>query len=197
MRPSPLITGFTLIELLTALFILSLLSLLSYRSLGATLEARAHTSAETVKWQRVAALYTRFEQDARMVSPQAMRGVSGSEPAWLGRSDTKPGPRLEFNRFAAIDGIDTPRRVGYGLNEKQEIELWLWPELEIKSNHAPARYPLLSDVTIFEFHYLTADLVWVNAWPLPPGDAALPRAVRLHIQLGSGEKIVRVFSLNS
>jgi general secretion pathway protein J len=197
MRSPPLIDGFTLIELLTTLLILSLLALLSYRSLGATLEARSHISAETAKWQRVAAFSSRFEQDVRMVSPQAMRSISGNAPAWLGRNDKSPGPRVEFNRFASINGVDAPRRVGYGLNEKQEIELWLWPGLEIEPDQLPARYPLLSNVTRFEFQYLTTALVWVNAWPLSPGDTSIPRAVRLRIFLASGEEIVRLFSLNS
>lgn len=197
MRSSALINGFTLIELLAALLILSLLALLSYRSLGATLEARSHISAETSKWQRVAAFSARLEQDVLMVSPQALRSGSGTAPAWLGRIDTVPGPRLEFNRFASIDGVDTPRRIGYGLNEKHEIELWIWPGLELGSEQPPARYPLLSDVTMFEFQYLTPALAWVNAWPMIPGDTAIPRAVRLRILLGSGEEIVRVFSLNS
>jgi len=197
MKSSPLIDGFTLIELLTAMLILSLLAMLSYRSLGATLETRLHTSAETAKWQRVAALYARFEQDVRMVFPQATRSGSDHTPAWLGRTDTNPGPHLEFNRFASIVGTDTSRRVGYGLNENQEIELWLWPDIDINSNQSPARYPLLSGVMIFELEYLTAALTWVNAWPLAPGEPALPRAVRLRILLVSGEEIVRVFSLNS
>jgi general secretion pathway protein J len=197
MKSPPLIDGFTLIELLTALLILSLLALLSYRSLGATLEARSHISVETIKWQRVASFSARFEQDIRMVLPQTMRNGAGSTPVWLGRSNTTPGLRLEFNRFASIDGSDTPRRVGYGLNEKQEIELWLWPGLEIEPDRLPARYRLLSNVAIFEFQYLTAALAWVNAWPLTQGDTTIPRAVRLRILLASGEEIIRVFSLNS
>jgi len=32
---------------------------------------------------------------------------------------------------------------------------------------------------------------------MSPGDAAIPRAVRLRIVLASGEEIVRVFALNS
>lgn len=197
MRSSPASGGFTLVELLTALLILSLLALLSYRSLGAALEARAHTSAETVKWQRMAAFYARFEQDVRMVSPQTMLTGSGGAAAWLGRNDATPGPRLEFNRFASMVGTDAPRRIGYGLNEEQEIELWLWPDLDIQSGRPPARHTLLGNVTTFELQYLTATLIWVNTWPSVPGDATLPRAVRLRILLVSGEEITRVFSLNS
>lgn len=46
--------GFTLIEVLTALLVLSLLALMSYRGLSAVLDAREHVRAETEKWRRVA-----------------------------------------------------------------------------------------------------------------------------------------------
>ena len=189
--------GFTLIELLSALLILSLLALMSYRGLGAVLDARAHVSQETAYWQRMAALSARFEQDVQLAAPRPARSASGSAPAWLGRSDTTPGPRLEFSRFASAEGVDTPRRVAYGLNEKQEIELWLWPGPDVTPDALPARYPVLSGVTKLEFQYLNADLAWVGAWPASPRDAAIPRAVRLRVVLVSGAEIVRVFALNS
>jgi len=189
--------GFTLIELLTALLILSLLALMSYRGLGAVLDAREHVSQETDKWRRVANFFARFEQDVKLAAPRPVRTASGIAPAWLGRPDTTPGPRLEVSRFASAEGVDTPRRVAYGLNEKQEIELWLWPGLDVAPDALPARYPVLSGVTTFEFQYLNADLAWVGAWPTLPRDAAIPRAVRLRIVLDSGEEIVRVFALDS
>ena len=189
--------GFTLIELLTALLILALLALMSYRGLGAVLDARAHVGQETEKWRRMAAFCARFEQDVQLAAPRPLRAASGSVPAWLGRSDTTPGLRLEFSRFASAEGLDAPRRVGYGLTERQEIELWLWPGLDMAPNALPARYAVLNGVTKFEFHYLNADLAWVSAWPTSPRDTSIPRAVRLRLALVSGEEIVRVFALNS
>ena len=189
--------GFTLIELLTALLILSLLALMSYRALGAVLDARDHVTRETDKWRHVAALFARFERDVHLAAPRPVRSASGSAPAWLGRPGTMPGPRLEVSRFASAEGVDTPRRVAYALNEKQEVELWLWPGLDVAPDVLPARYPVLSGVTTFEFQYLNADRAWVGAWPTSPSDAAIPRAVRLRIVLASGEDIVRVFALNS
>lgn len=197
MKSAPAARGFTLIELLTALLILSLLALMSYRGLGAVLDARAHVRLETEKWRRVAAFCARFEQDVQLAAPRPVRTASGIAPAWLGRPETSSGPRLELSRFAAAEGMDTPRRVAYGLNEHQEIELWIWPGLDVAPDMLPARYPVLSGVTKFEFQYLNADHAWVDAWPTSPGDAAIPRAVRLHIVLASGEDIVRVFALNS
>ena len=189
--------GFTLIELLTALVVLSLLALMSYRGLGAVLDAREHVSQETEKWRRVAAFCARFERDVKLAAPRPVRTASGSAPAWLASPDTTPGPLLEFSRFASAEGVDPPRRVAYGLNAEQEVELWLWPGLDVAPDARPARYAVLTGVTKFEFRYLNADLAWVGVWPTSPRDPAIPRAVRLRIVLASGEEVVRVFALNS
>lgn len=189
------VRGFTLIELLTAMLILSLLGLMSYRGLGAVLEAREHVTTETGKWRRVASLFARFERDVYLAAPRPVRIDSGNAPAWLGIPGATLEPHLEFSRFASAEGLDAPRRVAYGLNAQQEIELWLWPGLDRTSGAQPARYPVLGGVTTLEFQYLNSELVWVSAWPTSPRDAPIPRAVRVRIVLTSGEEIVRVFSL--
>jgi len=189
--------GFTLIELLSTLLILSLLALMSHRGLGAVLDAREHVTRESNKWQRISAFFARFEHDVHLAAPRPVRSTSGSAPAWLGRPDTASEPRLEFSRFTSVEGMDTPQRLAYRLNDKLDIELWLWPGLDVAPDAQPARYPVLNGVTKFELQYLNADLAWVDTWPVSPLDAAIPRAVQLRIVLASGEDIVRVFALNS
>ncbi len=189
--------GFTLIELLTALLILSMLAMMSYRGLGAVLDARAHVSQETDKWRRVAAFFARFERDVQLAAPRPVRTASGTAPAWRGSADAMSEPRLEFSRFASAEGVDTARRLAYRLNEQQEIELWLWPGLDVAPNTVPVRYPVLTGVTTFELQYLNADLAWVDAWPIAGQAPPIPRAVQLRIVLASGEEIVRVFALRS
>jgi general secretion pathway protein J len=187
--------GFTLIELLTALLILTLLALMSYRGLSAVLDARTHIQQQADKWRHVTAFFARFEHDIQLAAPRSVRTASGSTPAWLGQANAAREPRLTFSRFASSEGVDTPRRIGYRLNEKQEIELWLWPGLDLTPSTLPARYPVLNGVTLFELQYLNADFAWVNTWPSSPRDNPIPRAVRLHIALISGEDIVRIFAL--
>lgn len=189
--------GFTLIELLTALLILSLLALMSYRSLGAVLEAREQVTREADKWRDVSSFFARFERDVQLVAPRPVRRATGDVAPWLGRPGTAPGARLEISRFASAEGVDSPRRVAYALNGQQEIELWLWPGLDVQSEVQPARYPVLAGVTTFEVQYLNGERSWRGAWPTSPDDAAIPRAVRLRIVLASGEDIVRVFALHS
>jgi general secretion pathway protein J len=189
--------GFTLIELLTALLILSLLALMSYRGLGAVLDARTHVSQETDKWRRVSSFFARFERDVQLAAPRPVRSASGAVPAWLGRADATAEPSLEFSRFASAEGLDSARRLGYRLNEKREIELWLWPGLDIAPGTVPVRYLLLAGVTKFELQYLNTVLAWTDVWPATARDPPIPQAVQLRIVLVSGEEIVRVFALKS
>lgn len=190
--------GFTLIELLTALLILSLLALLSFRGLSAVLDAREHVATESEKWRHISAFFSRFEQDVHLAAPRPVRTVQGVAPAWLGRlSNDNSEPMLEFSRFATAEGIDKPRRIAYTLNNKQEIELWLWAGLDTAPDAPPVHYPILKNVTLFEFQYLNSELLWVNTWPVSLRDAPIPLAVRLRIIFTSSEEIVRVFSLRS
>ena len=183
--------GFTLIELMSALLILALLALMSFRGLGAVLDARDHVRQETEKWKSVAAFFSRFQHDVQLSAPRAVRAASGIAPAWRGDA----GSGAEFSRFAQAEGLDAARRIGYRLNETSEIEISLWPGLDVAPNTQPARYVVLSAVTLFELQYLAPELAWVDAWPRPDRGSPLPQAVRLRIVLASGEELVRVFSL--
>jgi general secretion pathway protein J len=173
--------GFTLIELMSALLILSLLAMMSFRGLGAVLDARDQVRQETEKWKSVAAFFARFQTDVQLSAPRAMNAAS---------------QRLEFSRFATPEGIDMPRRVAYALNGR-EIELSMWPGLDAAADVPPARYVVLSAVAQLELQYLDGALAWVDAWPRSERDAPLPVAVRLRIVLVSGEELVRVFALKS
>ncbi len=189
--------GFTLIEVMTALLVLSLLALMSYRGLGAVLDAREHVKHETDKWRSVAAFFARFERDVELAAPRPVRSATGIAPAWLGTASGTAALRLEFSRFASNAGVDTARRIGYRLNDKDEVELWLWPGLDVAPDAQPARYAVLTGVKTFELQYLNPALAWVDAWPSSPTDQPIPRAVRLRIVLASNEEIVRVFALQS
>ena len=189
--------GFTLIELLTALLILSMVALMSYRGLSAVLDAREHVTRETDKWRRVAAFFSRFERDVRLAAPRPVRTGTGPAAAGLGRPDGTPDALVEFSRFASTGGTDTPRRLGYRLNESREIELWLWPGLDTAPNTLPARYPVLAGVSEFRVQYLNAELAWANIWPESRLSAPIPLAIRLRVLLSSGEELVRVFALSS
>ena len=192
-----LMHGFTLIELLIALLILSVMALMSYRGLGAVLDAREHVSKETEKWRRVAAFVSRFERDVKLAAPRAIRTASETLPAWSGNPNAGAGPLLEFSRFASVEDLERARRIGYHLNERQEIELWVWSGLDLAPGALPERYPVLPAVADFDLQYFSSSQAWGDTWPPLTADTAIPVAVRLRIVLVSGEEISRVFGLRS
>lgn len=187
--------GFTLIELLAALLILSLLALMSFRGLGTVLDAREHVGTEADKWRSLASFFIRFEHDVQLAAPRGARNSAGVAPAWLGRSENPSSPRLEFSRFASVDGVDAARRIAYHLNQRQEIELWVWPGLDIAPGAVPLRHAVLGGVVRMDIAYLSNDLNWLETWASSDSSNALPRAVRLRIVLSTGEDIVRIFAL--
>src|SRR6185369_9221484 len=115
-------------------------------------------------------------------------------PAWRGGADTR-GSYAEFSRFGAAEDVDLPRRVAYRLNERHEVELWLWPAADAAPETPPSRYTALAGVGRFEVQYLNAALVWTDAWPGSAADAPLPRALRVRVLLDTGEDIVRMFAV--
>ena len=189
--------GFTLVEVLVALLLLSLLALMSYRGLVAVLDAREHVRQESAKWERIALFFVRFQRDVELAAPRPIRAGASVAPAWIGARNETAQASLEFSRFASNEDVDTAHRIGYRLNDKQEIELLLWPGLDVDPETVPKRYPVLAGVRLFELQYMNLALAWVDAWPNSPDDMPIPRAVRLRIVLASDEEIVRVFVLQS
>jgi len=174
------------------------------------MDSREQLRLEAGKWQRVASFFDRFGRDVMLAAPRPVRSIAGGAlhggtggvpdgtiPAWLGRSAPAQEALLEFSRFGSYEGSDTARRIAYRRNDRQEIELWLWPGLDLAPGASPVRYPVLSNVREFELQYLDAGRAWTGTWPVSRGDPSLPLAVRVRILLESGEELVRVFALAS
>jgi general secretion pathway protein J len=191
--------GFTLIELMAAMLILALLALMSHRGLATVLDTRDHARLETEKWQRVSAFLDRFERDIMLAAPRPVRTADGLAPPWRSQpaSLADNRPQIEFSRFASTDNMDIARRLAYHLNSKGEIELWIWPALDVSPDSTPGRYAVLSNVTRFEVNYMGATLNWEDQWPVAGIAAEIPKAVRLRLVLASGEEIIRIYALYS
>src|SRR5262249_48867021 len=156
-----------------------------YRSLDEVLDAREHLRQETDKWQHVATFFARLEQDVELAEPRPVRTMSGIASAWQGYADPMSEPRLELSRFASADGVDSPRRIAYSMNDRHEIELWLGRGLDVAPNVQPMRYPVLRGVTLFELQYLNAARNWLTRWPSTADAPPIPRAVQVRVVLAS------------
>lgn len=184
--------GFTLLELLVSMLLMSMLALICYRGLTSVLEARDQVRAETEKWRRVSTFFERLASDINLAAPRSARHRDDQALAW--RADGGDEPRLEFSRFVAATGVDTARRLEYRFSN-QQVELWIWPGLDVAPSGQPSRHTLVSGIARFELRFLDQALAWRDVWPVA-GAAPLPRALRVRLVLDSGEEVVRVFAIS-
>lgn len=190
------LAGFTLVELLIALAIVALLSLLGYRALAALSESETKLSAEATRWRTLDLFFARLEGDLRQAVPRPARLGGTREPAWAGATDATGNAWLEFSRAGpefALEPSSAGARMGYRFHDGT-VDVLYWASYDRPQSVAPAAYPLVAGVARFELAYLARDGSWLDTWP-QPGEADLPRAVKVDLTLASGEKIERWLAL--
>jgi general secretion pathway protein J len=193
--------GFTLIELLVALFIFSLLSIAGYRGLNSLLQTRAHLDVETRKYQSMARFFSRMDEQLAQVINRPVRVADGTAQAALVGFPASGGELEEaqilFTRAGGLDmagGVLPPQRVGYRLRNN-EIQMLRWDVLDQAPNSKPVENTVLQDVREFNLRYLSLAMVWEKQWALVSNNVPPPKAVEVEVVLLTGEKILRVFSL--
>lgn len=189
--------GFTLIELLVALFILSIIGVLSYRGLKTVIEYRKTIQSNVEKWRALTSFTNRFERDIRQSIPRASRIDSAHTSSWVGKVDANNNSIVEFSRSESYEESYSLKRIGYRLNNEQSIELLVWPAVDFSNETIPKNYVLLKNVKVFEVFYTdkTTQKNWIKTFPGNSRQTELPKGVKLHILLNTGEDIVRVYEL--
>ncbi len=194
-------TGFTLIELLVALLVFSLLAMAGYGGLNALLQTRAHLDLETRKYQALSRFFTRMDEQVAQIHNRPVRGANGGVQAAL-VGFPQSGSSLEQAQFVfsrvggsnALESVLTPQRVGYRLRNGA-IQMLRWDVLDQAPLSQPVEDEVLQGVREFNLRYLSSAMVWEKQWAttsplLPP-----PKAVEVELVLMTGEKFVRIFSM--
>lgn len=194
-------TGFTLIELLVALLVFSLLAMAGYGGLNALLQTRAHLDLETRKYQALSRFFTRMDEQVAQIHNRPVRGASGGMQAAL-VGFPQSGSSLEQAQFVfsraggsnALESVLTPQRVGYRLRNGA-IQMLRWDVLDQAPLSQPVEDEVMQGVREFNLRYLSPAMVWEKQWAttsplLPP-----PKAVEIELVLMTGEKFVRIFSM--
>ena len=194
--------GLTLVELLVAVAIFGILSAFAYRALTIMLESRTRIENENRKWRGLALFFARLEQDVAVTAPHPLRGADFLSPALVGNTAT--GARIHegglmLTRTALVPepgAIEAPRRLAYRLRGGV-VELLTWSVLDQGPRSEPrVVVAVLPDVRTMDFRYLDTRSQWHLTWPpplAPSAQVALPAAVKVTIELVSGERITRLF----
>lgn len=185
-------------EVLVAVAILAIVALIAWRATAAMTDSEARLAAETARWRQLDALITRMEADLRQAIPRKVRHGGALEPAWVAAPvDSGGNSALAFSR-AGPDAVDEPgsggQRVGYRLRNGN-VEVVYWPRLDNAATNDPTAYALIDGIAHFHIAALTGDGRWTDRWPLAGVPDAMPRGVRVDIELADGTRVERWLAL--
>jgi general secretion pathway protein J len=188
--------GFTLLEVLLAVAIVALIAALGYRALASLSDSETRLAAEATRWRTLDLFFARLEGDLRQAMPRGARLSDTREPPWLGSVDVAGNSAVAFSRAGPEFTLE-PRSAGGRLAYRFQngtVEVLYWASYDRPRGIDPTPYALLDGVARFQLAYLTQGGAWADTWPRP-GEAELPRAVRVQLTLASGEAIERWLAL--
>ena len=187
--------GFTLVEVLVALLLVALTGVLAWQATAAMVDGEVRLTDEARRWRTLDSTFTRIEADFRQALPRAIRAGDAAEPAWLGALEAQGSSAIVFSRAGAEFDVEpgaAGQRIAYRVRGGA-LEVLYWPGLDRGAAVEPVAYRLVEGVARFRVDHLAGN-GWNEQWPRP-GEADLPRAVRITLLLTSGEAIERWFAL--
>lgn len=194
--------GFTLVEILVAVTIFAIMSILAYRGLSSSLQAKQRIAEENQRWRDLTVFFDRLENDFGALVPRPIKTASGLQaPAFQAQASTlsSTDAAVAFTR-AGIAGqrgaLAAPQRMGYRLRERT-VELVVWPVLDQAPRTEAKGYRLLENVADLAMRYLDGTNQWRTTWPQTGAPATLiPNAIEVTVTMASGEKLTRLFAVH-
>lgn len=191
--------GFTLYELLLAFAILGLLAAFAWTGFSQLAQAAARRDAVATRLTAVQRTLALLQRDLLQADGRGVReGYHGTrEPALSGGGVPHP---LELTRAGWRNPTRAARapsqRVAWALEDGALVR-YSWRVLDRGPGTTPLRREMLVDVTALEVAFLERG-EWRSDWPPPgvePGQADLPRAVRVAFTLGDQGRVERIVEL--
>lgn len=187
--------GFSLLEVLVAVALFALASSLAYGGLRSIVSAQAQEIEAKARLGRLQFAIGLFERDLISVAQRGIRDHAGvPRPAFEASVQ-----RLELTRHGFANKLLLPRaeleRVAW-LRRDQRLLRLRWPSLDRAPGSDAMEDELLGGVERLDLVFLDAQGREHRQWPpARSGQEALPRAVRLTLQLQDLGEIRRVIEL--
>jgi len=205
MRHSQRITGFTLIEVLVSVFLMAVLSGLSYEALNFVRRSREVTQSVYERLSAVELTVHVMASDFGQMAPRPVRDVVGTSmvPALLADSRTTNLATLTRGGWMNTAGLprSTLQRVTWRLDGTKLIREHT-TVLDATLSSPPVPRTMLTDVVSIHLRFLDAQRNWQETWPAAsvsgPAGAALslrPRAIEITLELkdmGTIRRLVEV-----
>ncbi|MDH5638386.1 MAG: GspJ family type II secretion system protein [Nitrospinota bacterium] len=180
-------SGFTLIEVLAALMIMAILATASFSGLDIIGRSAERLEQERQTLTSLAFFFEKLEHDlANAVNIPSRQSRFSIKPPLEGG-----GSRIVFTRMgddAEVGGRHVPRRVGYEFSNGR-VSYTIWPAVDAPYEVPPAGYTAIEGMMRMDVSFLDQMNQWKGAW----GEKHLPKAVKVTVTYGNGEKVWRLF----
>ncbi len=190
--------GFTLVEVLVALAVFAVVSVMSFGGLMLLMENRDQVRDHGERLAAIQTAVSILERDLQQAVARPVRDPLGDRRVALLSGDLAA---LEFTRAGRSNPLGVRRseleRVAWRIRDGS-LERLAWLVLDQQPDPPRRDRTLLDDAEAIELDFMDDNGQWQSTWP-PAGAAgdptALPRAVRLSVELGDLGRITRVVSL--
>ncbi|OOY35682.1 type II secretion system protein GspJ [Solemya velum gill symbiont] len=197
--------GFTLIELLVSIFILSIISVITYQALQQVLTVDRVSSKRADEIVELQHLIGVMERDFIQIAPRPIIDELNRERAAVS-IETNPWSRIEFTRGGVANPLDKAKsslmRVAWELNNG-ELSRTTWSVLDRSAQTQPySQEILMSGVTGMKIRAMFEER-WQTSWPRTPvGSASVnwieelvmtPRGVEVIISRKDKPDVKRLF----
>lgn len=184
--------GFSLLELIIAVAVFALVAALAQAGLSAVVRAAEANREAAERSRQTELLLLRLDRELAQILARPVRGAYGDTRAALQGT----AERIEYSSLGFFEGAQVaPVRRGLELRGN---ELILWEQVRLDAGPGTRRRETLlaEQVQRLRFDFLDGGEAY-DRWPnqRQPGDAVLPRAVQIALELAQFGAVERVIEL--
>lgn len=188
--------GFTLLEILVALFIFTIVAMMTVGALHTVFNTQSATEKKSENIAELQIAMTLLSRDFEQIVDRPITNASGQvEASFIGEKNTATFTHAGLANPTGTLQRSTLQRTQYRL-ENGNLIRESWPELDQVPQSQPSQRILLNNVTSLQFRYLDKDGHFQPAWPSPDqpnNNGELPRAVRVIITLKNLGKMSQLY----
>lgn len=188
--------GFTLLELLIALFIFSMIAVITTNALHTTLTSQARTETHAQRIAQIQMALLLMSRDFQQVVNRPITNNGGGiDQPFIGTTTSAIFTHAGYVNPQGQLTRSTLQRTRYRLSKNRLIRE-IWPVLDQTSTTIPTARILLTEVNEVQFQYLDKTNRLLERWPPPDqtsNEVSLPKAVRITLVLNDLGKLSQFY----